>query len=241
MRGHVEIDVVSVIAVKQVVGTFYFQGKVIQDAVNSIIRNYAMMAGAAGCITNIGGLITLPVAIPANIAGVFAIQMRMMQEICFVRGVDPKGPLIKTIGIIALMGSTAFEEIEKILARVGNGIALQLVRQLPGSILIAINQAVGFRLVTKFGTTGAVNLGRWIPLVGGVLYAGVDGAGTFAVGKAFNELLFRATEAGGLSGGGDNPTGTNVPSCAGSELYAKAMTDLRPQQKAPSGCPDGAQ
>ena len=39
---------------------------------------------------------------------------------------------------------------------------------------IKINQKVGFRLLTKFGTKGLINLGKAIPVVGGVISGGFD-------------------------------------------------------------------
>lgn len=37
-----------------------------------------------------------------------------------------------------------------------------------------INPKVGFRLLTKFGTTGVVNLGKLIPGIGAVVGDGLD-------------------------------------------------------------------
>lgn len=48
----------------------------------------------------------------------------------------------------------------------------------PGEALKAINQKVGFRLLTKFGETGAINLGKAVPVVGGVIGGGFDFATT---------------------------------------------------------------
>lgn len=43
------------------------------------------------------------------------------------------------------------------------------IRKLPGEALKRINQAVGFRLITKAGEKGIVNLTKFIPVVGGVV------------------------------------------------------------------------
>ena len=37
-----------------------------------------------------------------------------------------------------------------------------------------INQKVGFRLLTKFGTKGIINIGKAVPFVGGVIGGGFD-------------------------------------------------------------------
>lgn len=52
--------------------------------------------------------------------------------------------------------------------------AKAMVKKIPGKVLTKINQKVGFRLLTKFGTTGVVNLGKAIPGVGAVFGGGLD-------------------------------------------------------------------
>jgi hypothetical protein len=44
----------------------------------------------------------------------------------------------------------------------------------PGATISRINQAVGFRLLTKFGETGVVNLGKAVPILGGIIGGAVD-------------------------------------------------------------------
>ena len=41
-------------------------------------------------------------------------------------------------------------------------------------MLTKINQKVGFRFITKFGTKGIVNLGKLLPGVGAVVGGGLD-------------------------------------------------------------------
>lgn len=53
-----------------------------------------------------------------------------------------------------------------------------MVKKIPGTVLTKINQKVGFRLLTKFGTKGVINIGKAIPLVGGVISGGFDFAET---------------------------------------------------------------
>jgi hypothetical protein len=51
-------------------------------------------------------------------------------------------------------------------------------------MLTKINRAVGFRLITKFGKTGVINLGKGIPLLGSAVGAVFDGVTTNIVGNA---------------------------------------------------------
>ena len=52
------------------------------------------------------------------------------------------------------------------------------MKKLPGKVLTKINQKVGFRFITKFGTKGLVNLGKLVPVVGGVIGGTLDFAET---------------------------------------------------------------
>ena len=55
------------------------------------------------------------------------------------------------------------------------------VKKIPGRILIKINQKVGFRFLTKFGTKGLVNIGKLIPIVGAGISGGMNLIETKAV------------------------------------------------------------
>lgn len=46
-----------------------------------------------------------------------------------------------------------------------------------------INQRIGFRFITKFGEKGIINLGKMVPLVGGVVGGGMDVASISIVAK----------------------------------------------------------
>ena len=51
-----------------------------------------------------------------------------------------------------------------------------------------INKKIGFRLVTKFGEKGAVNLGKMVPVLGGIVGATFDASTTYAIGKAAKNI-----------------------------------------------------
>ncbi len=52
--------------------------------------------------------------------------------------------------------------------------AKEKIKKTSGKVLTKINQKVGFRFVTKFGTKGIVNLGKLLPGVGAVVGGGLD-------------------------------------------------------------------
>ena len=49
-----------------------------------------------------------------------------------------------------------------------------MINKIPGKVLNAINKKVGMRLLTKYGTKGAINLGKLIPGVGAAVGGGLD-------------------------------------------------------------------
>ena len=53
----------------------------------------------------------------------------------------------------------------------------------------AINQKVGFRLVTKFGEKGVINLGKAIPILGGLIGGTIDAASTHSIGKISKKVF----------------------------------------------------
>jgi len=136
-----------------------------------------------------GGLATLPVSIPADLAATYFIQLRMIAAIAKLGGLDPRADRVRTYCYLCLVGDGLNEVVGKASAQIGNKVTLKLLERLPGATLAAINRAVGFRLVTKAGTTGAINLGKMVPLVGGVVNGTVNGYFTHVVGTQAIDLF----------------------------------------------------
>lgn len=158
-------------------------------SIDSLIRWQNTKSVTSGFITGLGGLITLPVAIPANIASVTYVQIRMIAAIAHMKGYDLKDDQVKTFVFVCLTGQSASDILKQAGIKAGTAITKQAIKKLPGEIIKSINKAVGFRLVTKFGEKGVVNLGKAVPLVGGVIGGTVDGVGTNMIGKTAKKLF----------------------------------------------------
>lgn len=65
-----------------------------------------------------------------------------------------------------------------------------MIRKIPGRVLTKINQKVGFRFITKFGTKGIVNLGKLVPGVGAVIGGGLDLAETKLIAERAYRWFF---------------------------------------------------
>ena len=163
------------------------------EAIDRLISWQVAKAGAAGFATGVGGALTLPVAIPANLAGVLYIQIRMIGAIAHLRGYDVRSDQVKTLVVACLAGSAALDILKDVGINIGAQLTTQMILRISGQILKRINQAVGFRLVTKAGSRGAVNLIKGVPLVGGIVGGTFDAAATKVVGRTAKRVFVPIT------------------------------------------------
>jgi len=64
-----------------------------------------------------------------------------------------------------------------------------LLKKVSYRVLIRINRAVGFRLFTKFGEKGIINLSKTIPFIGGFVGAVVNAYACDVVGNAAKRIF----------------------------------------------------
>ena len=74
-------------------------------------------------------------------------------------------------------------EIRFVRPFIRTALAENAIKNISGKTITAINKKVGFRLLTKFGEKGAINLGKAIPLFGGIVGATFDSVTTNTVGN----------------------------------------------------------
>lgn len=161
--------------------------------VNSLIRWQNTKCATTGFLTGLGGAITLPVSLPANIAVVLYVQLRMIAAIAYMGGCDIRDDRVKTLVYVCLTGSAATDILKEMGIKVGTKIAQNAIKNISGKTLIAINKKVGFRLVTKFGKKGIVNYGKAVPIVGGLVAAAIDGVATNTIGNAAKRIFIEGS------------------------------------------------
>lgn len=162
----------------------------VEDAAKDMIHKQVIKCTTSGFITNLGGVITLPVTIPANVGSVMYVQMRMIACAAYMAGYDVHTDQVQTLVYACLAGVSVMEVVKKAGIKIGQKGLENLIDKIPGKVLIAINQKVGFRMLTKFGETGAINIGKVIPVVGGVIGGGFDFIDTKFIGnRAYNQFI----------------------------------------------------
>lgn len=174
----------------------YRQGpESLEDQVDTLVRYQVAKASASGFLTGVGGVLTLPVTIPANLSSVMYVQLRMIAAIACMSGHDVRNDRVKTLCYVCLCGNAAKDVLKGVGITLGTKLSEQAIKQLSFEIIKQVNRAVGFRLVTKFGQTGVINLGKAVPLVGGVVGGTFDGASTYTIGKVAKNLFLAGAEA----------------------------------------------
>ncbi len=162
----------------------------VEDAAKDMINKQVIKCTTSGFITNLGGVITLPATIPANVGSVMYVQMRMIACAAYMAGYDVHTDQVQTLVYACLAGVSVMEVAKKAGIKIGQKGLENLIDKIPGKVLIAINQKVGFRMLTKFGETGAINIGKAIPVVGGVIGGGFDFIDTKFIGnRAYNQFI----------------------------------------------------
>ena len=161
----------------------------LDDHIDSLIRWQIAKCSASGFLSGLGGVVTLPIAVPANIASVLYVQIRMIAAIAHMRGYDVRSDQVKTLVYLSLVGGAIKDVLKEVGVKIGSKLTESAIKSISGKTLTAINQKVGFRLVTKFGEKGAVNLGKAIPLIGGLIGGTVDGISTNVVGESAKKVF----------------------------------------------------
>jgi len=161
----------------------------LHEQCNSLIRSQNTKAGTSGFVTGLGGLILMPVTLPANITSVLYVQIRMVSAIAHLAGHDLKDDKVKTMVYVCLVGNGAAEILKNFGVEIGKKIATNTIKNISGKVITQINQKVGFRLFTKFGEKGVINLGKTVPILGGIIGGTVDTITTNIIGNTARDLF----------------------------------------------------
>ena len=158
--------------IAQLVAEYKSKHKSSEDAIREFVKIQKLKTTTTGFVTGLGGILTLPVTIPADLASSLYIEIRMIAVIAALRGYNINDDRVKTLVYICLVGNAAGDVIKQVGIKGTNQIAAKkLLPKITGEMIKKINQAVGFRLVTKGGSKGLINLGKAIPIFGGIVGA----------------------------------------------------------------------
>ncbi len=146
-----------------------------EEAVKAVARGTMYRGAVGGFVTGLGGFVTMPIALPANVLEFYVQATRMVGAIATLRGYDISDPRIRTAVLLTLVGSKSEDVLKKAGMATGGGrITALALRGLPPAALMVVNKAVGFRLMRGVGTKVLGRFGRGVPVAGGFVGGGID-------------------------------------------------------------------
>jgi hypothetical protein len=165
----------------------------VDGAIHDVIEKHVRYAGAEGFVTNLGGLVTMTVTVPANITGLALIQCRMVAAIAHLRGYDLTDARTRTAILACLLGEEKMLGLIRAKKMPGTPMALATAPVADPDLGRVVANEVAAELIGKVaGKKLATTVGRRVPVVGGVVGAGTDAFSTWRVGRYVDrELLPR--------------------------------------------------
>lgn len=93
----------------------------------------------------------------------------MVVSIAIMCGQDIRDDRVRTIVYTCLVGNATKDILKETGIQIGQKLTTSAIKSISKEIIIKINKAVGFRLMTKTASTGVINLSKFVPVVGELL------------------------------------------------------------------------
>jgi hypothetical protein len=157
----------------------------VRERAEQLVRRHVAASSAAGFVGGLGGILLMPVTVPANLAAVALVQLHMAASVAALAGRDPESPAVRNAVLACLVGETPPDEDERAIEQeTFDRVGLKLAERGLNALVTA-----GVGLVGWAGRQAATALVkrsvlRGIPLVGGALGALSDGYITSQVAAA---------------------------------------------------------
>ncbi len=166
----------------------------VDRAVHEVIENHVRYAGAQGFATNLGGIVTAAVTIPANITGLALLQCRMVAGIAHLRGYELGDPRVRDAILACLLGEDKVRTLVRKRRLPAPPMAIATAPVHDPHLDQVLAAEVTSELVARVaGKRAAVVAARRLPVVGGLVGAGADGYQTWQVGRYTDrEMLARS-------------------------------------------------
>lgn len=168
-----------------------------EAAIRRVIRETIATSGGTGFVTGVGGFVTMPVSLPANITGQAILNARMVAAIAHLRGWDLQDDFVRSSVLITIAGGQPNQVFRQFGIQVASKSASGAIGRIPISLIREINKRVGFMLLAKYGTKRSVlTLTKAVPAIGGLVGGSIDAAFTKGVSSAAKRAFPSAPPSG---------------------------------------------
>jgi hypothetical protein len=153
-------------------------------AIGDVVDSHVSLAGAQGFLTNIGGLVTMTVAIPANVSGLAILQAHMVGGIAHLRGYDLADPRVRNAVLACMLGADSVTALIKARKLPSSPMAIATAPAYDSVLDQRIASQVAAELLERVaGKRTMAVIGRKVPVLGGGIGLVSDGLATFHVGR----------------------------------------------------------
>lgn len=154
----------------------------VERAIDALISQHVKLAGGQGFLTNLGGLVTMAVSMPVNLAGVALLQCHLAAGIVHLRGYDLNRPAVRDAILVCLLDQDARKALAKDTG----------LRVSPAELIVSdeqprlrqkIARAVTGQLIAGVGGKRVASfVARRIPVLGGAIGGVGDAWSTRRIG-----------------------------------------------------------
>ena len=123
-----------------------------------------------GFVTGLGGLVSIPVTLPADLYSSLVIQVNMIVAIAVIRGYDVHSEEVKTLVYLCIVGNSIGDVLKQAgIKAVTDYTAKTIIPKLTVMVSQRIAAKVGSKLVVKASAKGLSNAAKMIPVLGGLI------------------------------------------------------------------------
>lgn len=149
----------------------------LEAQVDSLIKWQVAKAATSGFVTGLGGVMIMPLTVPANIASVIYLQIRMIAAIAYMGGHDIREDRVKSLIYICMVGNGAKELLKDVSVKAGERLAAKIAEK------------VSTNIANKTSEKSVTSLGKAVPVLGGVVGGSYDAITTRVVGKVAKKIF----------------------------------------------------
>lgn len=152
-------------------------------AAKKMVNQQITKCTTTGFMTNIGGIIAIPAGFPINLLSVWYMQIQMIGTLAVIGGFNLNDDEVETLTYLCFVDASMSNICKKAGIDIANAAAGNAIKKVPTKILKKINRIVGKRIITKYGSTGVINLIEVVPIIGGIVGASADYITTDRIAK----------------------------------------------------------
>ena len=149
-----------------------------------VISRRSLKAGGIGTISGLGGMMTMPIALPSDLYYTFRVQARMVLALAYIYGWDIHDEDTITDILLVMSGNAGINALKNGGIKVGQEFAKKGVQKfITREMMKKINKVLSRKIITKAGEKSLTSFTKLVPFVGAPIGGTFNYFGTMGIGK----------------------------------------------------------